>query len=302
MTDKKTCIFTHLDLDGVVSYLTITWFYPNIPFEIVPVRSAYEFRQIYLNWCLNHKPDEYERIYILDLDVSGNEDLVDNSNFIIIDHHSTHEKTEYKHAKAFVKKYTSACKLIYKILSAKFPSTQLTPQQKTLIALTDDYDSYTLKSPLSKNLNTVYWSLTDNFNTFCKIFKRGFFGFSIQQQSMIKIYQDSLNTYYNNINEIYVGEICIDDKSYKVCSLLADKYINDLSDIFFISEQADVVILYNHKLNKVYIRRNKSCDLNVGKLCESWGGGGHEAAGGCPASEGFIEMSKSLKAKPLNNM
>ncbi len=301
MTNKKTCIFTHQDLDGVVSYLVMTWFYPNIEFELVVVKNAYDFRQTYLNWCINHKPGDYDKIFVIDLDISGSEDLIDRENFIIVDHHLTHEKVVYTQAKSFVKKYSSACKLLFKVLSTKFPNVQLSNQQKTLIALADDYDSYTLKSPLSKQLNIVYWNLTDNFNTFCKLFKNGFFGFTIQQLSMIKIYKDALNTYYSNISEMYAGDLIIEGKIYSVCSIFADKYINDLADLLFESNNTDIVIMYNLGSNKVYVRRSKQCDINIGKLCESWGGGGHEAAGGAPVSTEFIELSKGLKPKSLRS-
>ena len=105
MSSKTTkhCVFTHHDLDGAVTYLVLKWFYPNTDFEINIIRNVFEFRENYLNWCLKHKPTDYDQIFILDLDVSGNEDLIDKDNFFIVDHHETHEKAIYKHAKAFVK-------------------------------------------------------------------------------------------------------------------------------------------------------------------------------------------------------
>lgn len=301
-TTKKYCVFTHQDLDGVVTYLVLTWFYPNTVFELVPIKSAYDFRQVYLNWCLNHKPDEYENIFILDLDVGGNEDLIDRKNFFIVDHHLTHENTKYQTAKAFVKKYSSACKLLWKVLSAKFPNIELTVEQKKLIALTDDYDSYSHKIPISKKLNILYWNLSDNFNSFAKQFSKGFFGFTTQHQTLIKIYNQGLHEYYNNIKEIFHGQFNWNNKQYSCVSFFADKYINDLADMMFESQKCDLIFMCNLKSNKVYVRKSRSTnsDINVGRICEQWGGGGHEGAGGAPITQSFLEFSKTLQSKSIN--
>lgn len=297
----KSCVFTHCDLDGATVYLVLKWFYPNTDFEVNVVRSAFNFREQFLSWCVTHKLTDYETVFILDLDIGGNEDLVDKENVFIVDHHETHTKIKYNKAKAFVKKYSSACKLLYKILSTRFPHVKITENQKMLIALTDDYDSYTLKSPLSKPLNTLYWNLTDSFNTFCKQFAKGFTRFTSEQVSILKIHAVNYNKYKSNIKEIYSGEIQWKDKTYTVCSFFADKHINDLADDFFKLKSTDVIIIANLESKKLYIRRNRNVDqdLHIGELCEKWGGGGHEGAGGCPLTEDFLALSKTFKMEPI---
>lgn len=299
----KNCVFTHHDLDGVVSYLVLSWFYPNLKFECFTIRNVFDFRKEYLNWCLKNSPKDYEHIFILDLDVSGCEDLLDQPNFFIFDHHDTHLKAVYNNAKAFVKKYSSACKLMYKILSMKFPDKKLTEAQKLLIGFTDDFDSYTLKYPVSKQLNTLFWNYTpNNFQTFFDNFKNGFHGFNIQQQSIIKLYETELKAYYKNIKEVYYGEYTWNNKKYSACAIFASKHINDLADLLFESQKCDIIFMYNKKSNKIYVRRNRTnngSDLHIGKICEQWGGGGHEGAGGGPAHPEFLEFSKTLKCKAL---
>jgi hypothetical protein len=252
MSSKTTkhCVFTHFDLDGAVTYLVLKWFYPHIEFDVITVRNVFEFREQYLAWCLNNKPTDYEQIFILDLDVSGNEDLIDKPNFFIVDHHETHLKSNYKVAKAYIKKYSSAAKLLYKILQTKFPSTDISKPKKILIGLADDYDSYTLKNPLSKLLNILFWNYNNSFTTFCEQFAHGMKGFTPEQMSIIKFYSHSFKKYKENIKEIYLGTLTFKNKQYSVCSFLADKYINDLSDEFFKLENTDIIIMMKPTLKK----------------------------------------------------
>lgn len=297
----KKCIFTHQDLDGAVCSLVLRWFYTTQQFEIYTIRNAHDFRDNFLSWSLHHDISAYDQIFILDLDLSGCQDLVDKPNFFIVDHHETHEKVIYKNAKAFVKKFSSGSKLLYKILCTKFSSIQLTHAQKLLIGIADDYDSYTLKSPFSKPMNTLFWNLNDNFNTFCKQFYQGFTGFSSQQLSIIKFYNAEFEKYKQSILEVYKGNLEFLNKQYTLCCFFADKFINDLSDSFFDTQEVDAIIMVNTKSNKVYVRKNRNSktDLHVGKLCERWGGGGHEGAGGAPITEDFLNLTKTLIMKKL---
>lgn len=297
----KNCVFTHSDLDGAVTYLVLKWFYPNTNFELNIIRSAFDFRETYLSWCLNHNTSNYENIFILDLDVSGNEDLLDKPNVFIVDHHETHTSTKYTTAKAFVKKYSSACKLLYRVLSAKFPKISLTDQQKLLIGIADDYDSYSLKSPLSKPLNTLFWNLNNNFSTFCTQFYNGFNKFTPEQLSIIKIHKISYEKYKQNIKDICIGTLKFKEQEYSICSFFADKYINDLADDFFETQQTDAIIIVNLNSKKIYMRRNRNAKqgIHIGEICEKWGGGGHEGAGGGPLTADFLELSKTFKCKSL---
>lgn len=297
----KACVFTHHDLDGAVAYLTLKWFLPQVNLEVITVKNVFDFRDIFLKWSLNNQIKDYTRIFVLDLDVSGCEDLTDRSNFFIVDHHETHKKTTYKNARAFVTKYSSASKLLYKILSKKYPDRKITNNQKYLISLADDYDSYTLKSPLSKLLNVLFWNLTNNFFTFCSQFQYGMKGFTKEQASIIKLYYKDFKKYQQGITEIYIGETQVEGEQVSICALIANKYINDLADLFFEKEGCDLIIIYNNVSNKVYVRKNRESkkNIHVGRMCEQWGGGGHEGAGGAPAAEGFVDLSKSLSPKAL---
>ena len=82
MNFDKIFVFTDFDLDGTVSLLELHWFLNAKPGQIkFKSTTVSNFRREYLSWLNDHKPTDYEKIYILDLDVSNNADLVDKENF-----------------------------------------------------------------------------------------------------------------------------------------------------------------------------------------------------------------------------
>ena len=147
MSKKGIHAFIDCDLDGAGAYHTLT--------TILQQKMTYTVTRVVdadvkiLAWLSKNNPADYEKIYILDLDVSQHETLIeqiDLPNVTIIDHHKTHvqNRNKYKRAETLISLETSTCKMIYKHYDGK---NQLSDQFKKLVLMVDDYDSYQLKIP-----------------------------------------------------------------------------------------------------------------------------------------------------------
>ena len=65
MSTSKDIIFTHKDLDGVASYLTLSWILGYKP-AIYPTTPA-TMRDNVLGWLKNNKFTDYRKVFFLDL-------------------------------------------------------------------------------------------------------------------------------------------------------------------------------------------------------------------------------------------
>ena len=213
----KYMVFTDSDLDGVASFLTFTWFHEGHDIERCNTTIT-SFREDYTRWLSKNDPKNYDRIFVLDLDTHDHKDLVDTPQHFIIDHHKTHAEAEpYKKAKAVVKIYGSACKLVYKVFKTLYDK-DITDPQKKLVLICDDYDSWTHALPQSKMLNILYWNTQNKFDTFLTSFADGFVRFNYYQCNIIKQQQDELNETLNNLN-LYFADITVQKLPTKVFSL-----------------------------------------------------------------------------------
>lgn len=292
---KKYHVFTDCDLDGVVSYLTFAWFHPDDEISCTTT-TVTNFRSEYIKFLSKWDPSHFDKIFILDLDVGEHKDLIDTPNHFIIDHHKTHvDSGPYQHATAVVKEYTSACKLAYRLFD-KITNIELSDNRKKLILLGDDYDSYTLQLPDSKNLNVLYWNTQNRFNVFIEDFYNGFRGFNIKQQNLIKQHLIKIEQIKRDL-EIYHITKDVQGRNCKILSAFAHEAINDIADYLLDEKGADIAIVVNMNTNRVSFRRNvKIEDISLiefgQEVCGD--GGGHAYAAGGSISEKFINFSKTL--------
>lgn len=292
---KKYQLFTDCDLDGVISYMVFCWFHPEDEISCITT-TVTNFREEYTRFLSKWDPNHFDKIFILDLDVGEHKDLVDTPNHFIIDHHKTHVDTgPYKNATAVVKEYPSACKLAYKVFE-KITGIELSNNRKKLILLGNDYDSYTLELPDSKNLNVLYWNTQNRFNTFIEDFDAGFKGFNLKQQNLIKQHLIKIEQIKRDL-EIYSIVKEVQGRSCKILSAFANTAINDVADYLLDERGADIAIVVNMNTNRVSLRRNaKIQDINLiefgQEVCGD--GGGHAYAAGGSVSEKFINFSKTL--------
>lgn len=291
-------VFTDFDLDGTVSLLALHWYLGATPGQIqFKSTTVSNFRREYLNWLNTHKPTDYKTIYILDLDVSNSADLIDQKNITIIDHHATHCRAvqDYKQATVHVIENTSCAKLLYKVLKP----AEITTSQKALIALADDYDSYTLKIPQSYELNCLLTNLqktagAQKAEKFMQRFYKGFDKFTQQEQNIIKAHISLRDKTINELN-MFKGKVSIGGKERNVLGTTGNKFVNEICDYMLKSTDAEIVFFVNPDASHVSFRKNKNCEIDLSKLaaklCE---GGGHEYAAGGKITETFMNFTKLL--------
>lgn len=297
MNFDKIFVFTDFDLDGTTSLLALHWALGAKPGQLsFKSTTVSNFRREYLNWLNEHKPDAYEKIYILDLDVSNSIDLVDRSNFIIIDHHLTHVKAvqEYKNASVHVVETTSCAKLVY----SKF-TPKITTEQKFLIALANDYDSYALTIPQSYELNCLLTNMQKSAGSqkaekFMTRFYDGFKGFNTQETNIIKEHVTLKNKTISDL-QVFTGSVPIGGKPRLIYGATGNKFINEICDHLIKKYNAEIVFFVNTDASHVSFRKSKQCEVDLSKLaaklCE---GGGHEYAAGGKITESFMNFTKLL--------
>lgn len=292
---KKIFIWTHFDLDGVCSALVAKWAYPSYKVEYKAV-AVLNFREELTKWLLNDSFDNYDKVFILDLDVIAHKDLIDKKNVMIVDHHCTLANTScFENAIPIIKEAPSACLLLYKVFK-KLYNVEFTEAQKKLIIYANDYDSYKLELPESRVLNAVFWGSNKSFDTFFNTFKNGFEGFTQQHLNIFKVHISEIKSIIKRATFFKYNNYKIEDKKYSVVSVTADKHMNDIADYVFKKYSPDIVMVVNIKSNRVSIRRKEGVDVDVSviaeELCE---GGGHPCSSGGIITPQFLEFTKKLK-------
>jgi len=291
---NRCVIFTDFDLDGVGSYLAFKWLTGITDEDVIPLKVS-NLREKILSWLNHNTFESFDKVYFFDLDTTAIGDLIDKPNVRIFDHHETHTY-EYKQAKAEILVTTSCTKLIYNRLKDK--GNNLNNKQLELLALVDDYDSYTLKFEDSYKLNILFWYYNSNrLPYFAERFKDGFDGFTNPEKNLIKSYIRKFEKYYNDLR-LYYAEIPIKNKTYKFISAFVDKHVNDVAHSILQKnkDKCDVVMMINSNNKRVYLRRQKESDLNLGKFAEKiCDGGGHNYAAGGTLTETVKTLSKDFQ-------
>ena len=296
----KSVIFTDCDLDGVGTYLMFKWC-TRFKGE-VEICSQSNFRKTFMAWSKRNNPDDFKKIYIFDLDVSSNNlDLVDRENVVVIDHHDTHVEnvSKYKHATTIVKPYSSCCKLMYTLLREKNKDLKLTDEQKLLMLLVDDYDSYELKLKDSYNLNVVLWNYVGNrAQQFERDFGDGFNGFTQTHLNIIHLNNKKVARVISEL-EIYKGDIPISGKKYKLYATMCSTSLNEVAHHIITKHgDCDVCVVINLNTKRVSFSKNKERvpDLDLGKLAKNIANGGcHVDAAGGELTEQMLTLTKILE-------
>jgi oligoribonuclease NrnB/cAMP/cGMP phosphodiesterase (DHH superfamily) len=288
-------VYTHKDLDGAVSLLTLLWALPNDHIRW----KAYNNLEID---SIKSDLDEVNSpcpTFILDL--SLRKEFVENldlEHITFIDHHESSEPllNQFKKAKIIYENTTSNALLMAKKYSTSNGYPARTTAQKTLVALADDFDCYRLQIPESYDLNILFWSeYKNNFTKFIKDYHDGFKGFTPEQKKAIAFIKNSAYEQSKKIN-LFSGNVQFGSKSKRVLAAMGDTFSNLCADYLIKDHKPDIFIFINLKSEKVYIRQHTKEDpINVGtfaeKICE---GGGHKHAGGGVITPLFLEITKNL--------
>lgn len=292
---KNIFVFTNYDLDGTGSYLVVKWMHPDAHIDCKPV-AASKFREEYIKWYSQDNLEKYDRVYILDLDVVQEKDLIDHKNIFVIDHHSTLiDRNAYKNATVVFKEYPSAALLTYKVFK-KLYDLKLTNAQKQLILYVNDYDSYALRFKESKILNSYFWGISKAFETFTEEFKDGFKGLTDYHLNVFRLHKKEVKDILLKSQIFECKKLELYGKKYHVISILATKHTDDISAYLLQIYKPDVVFFVNTKNNHISLRRRDKCELDLSEVASDYcDGAGHEYAAGGMITDKFMELSKNFK-------
>lgn len=286
-------VVTHNDLDGVCSYLALCWLYGfklNV-ISTTPKNLQKDCEKLYQN------KSKWEKIYFLDLDVTIIGDLIDETATVVFDHHKTNIY-RFKHATTCITNESSCSKLIYNNL-IKRSNKQLTSAQKTLIGLADDWDSNKRSTNLSSELNIVYHSMSNKFNSFVEDYYRGFIPFDKFKINTISLYKKHCAEYINEITPFFGHVDFEDNKNVKVGAVFCNKFVQECCDFLLQEHKVEIAIAVMVEQKRIAVRRsNSNSTIDVSKFVQRIAsGGGHESAAGGNLTEEFIEFTKLLKVQ-----
>ena len=295
MSYDKIHVFTDADLDGAISYLTLCWYFEK-KLNVTPTTES-SFQAAFQTFIDTNKPENYSRIYVLDMAVTEHAKLLDRPNITLVDHHqeSYNSNVTFQKARTLFKEEGSTCKLLYNKLKESFKK-DIDQNKKLLISLGHDYDSYTLKyKDLSLGLNILFWNLQGNrTEKFAAKFYNGFEKFNEEDIKIIHFYKNKIDKHIQQ-TPVYYSDVNIGGKIVKVCSIFADFCINEIAQEIIDLTKSDIGIVVNLRTESVCFRRSRNCKINLGTIAEKIAeGGGHEAAAGGKLTSTFINFTKLL--------
>ena len=283
-----------MDLDGSCSYLIHTWAQQKKS-KVVTLKVS-NLREKFLSWLNHHKLEEYKQVYFFDLDTTEIQDLIDKKNVCIFDHHKTHKEEIYKNAEYYIDHKAESCsKILYQHYNTIGLLGNLTVEQKHLIALVNDYDCYQLKFPESNKLNFLFWYKNGNkLQNFINDFEHGFHGFTNEQNKIISYHFYKFKKLTESL-QLFTCDVPVSKKKYTFVSAFADQYINDVAQYVIDNSDCDVCMLINLNNKRVYFRKKKDVDLDLGKFAKKiCNGGGHEYAAGGELNDVILTLSKDF--------
>lgn len=296
-------VFFNSTLDGCGSYLVIKWFHPGQNIIMIPVTYK-NFEERFVKYFSFTKA--YKKLYIINMDISKYINIIKMyNNVYILNHYKDHidniNKLILPNIKKMYSEYSSSTKLSYKILSKLHPETLLKPTQKALVSLVDDFEAQTNKDTRSKQLNDLFWSLSEYRDKKCEVFISwfidGFTVFNNIHKAFIANYYEEVNDILKNIN-LFKGVIKIKKQPRTVISAIVEKSYPAIIDFIIENKNVDIGILVNTKTNKVLFKRNEktASDIDLSKIAETFCEGyGHPFFAGGSITPMFLELTKMFE-------
>lgn len=294
MNPKCYHIFTHKDLDGIISLMVFRWAKPDahISYRAVTNLNVEAQIQDYLENTIN--PHD---TYVVDLALRESFQEFDLPFFKFIDHHQRSEefKPLFKNAKLIIRpEYGSNCRMLYKFFSDN--GVVFSDAQKTLILLGDDFDSGKNKVQSSYDLNILFWAeYRNDINRFLKDYEKGFKAFLPDQNKIINTVKHDAAEKAESL-PIFKGNLKLCGKNVEVLSSFGE-YTNLVSlDILMKTYDTNIMFFINTKNEKISMKQRYSenlIDLSsvAQKYCE---GNGNTMAATGKITDLFMELTKNL--------
>jgi len=296
ISQMATChhIYTNKSLDGAVSTLVYMWSKSKEDsFHFTPISNS-EISKLKTEIVNTHNPS---KTLILKLGIR--EEFLpelDESHIVFIDNQKSSSEVveKFKKAKIITKEYSSSSLLMYKALKENI---EITDSKKLLIALADDFDSYSLKIPYSYDLNLLFWSeYQGRFSSFIKDYYNGFKPFTEKQIKAIE-YIKKVGSDAASKSNVFSGQVVIEEKSKKLCAVMVEKIIPNMMETLIKKHNPDLFVVINTQNENVSIRQcNQDNPINCAEFAEKFcnGGGKFNSSAG-KITPLFMEITKNLK-------
>lgn len=300
-------VFTHTDLDGVVSGEMIVNVYKKLGYGVTVSNCGYNNLEETVSEFLDlGMANKYEYIYMTDLSVKDellNERIEKEigDKFVLLDHHETalwlNDKYEWSQVKVSYKdgRLTSGTSLVRDYLlkngvleQVKVGSDKLfynTLQIAEVVRLYDTWEWAKTKDEKeglnAKRLNDLMYMVG------ISKFKKRLQGLKLQgtltkeEVAMLEgIELKYKQQYEKNKKGLFDYVMKGHDKYYNMGVVFADDFVSELgNDLAKEFSELDGIMLINGNRRQASLRTEKD-DVNVAKIAEVYGGGGHQKASG----------------------
>lgn len=282
-------LFTDCDIDGAGCYYVLRKY---IGSDFGHTRTSEKtIKEDFLNL---KNIEQYKKIYICDIAITDvNRDVVDHPNVVYINHRNV-TQTLFKKLRQESQEAPSCTLLLYKKLKEKL-KTPFTREEKILISLINDYDSYQLKFPESLKLHYLFSAFNnDKLTAFFNTFKDGFTGFTEQQENLIANITGKIESTFKSL-KIFKGNLKISSNNTVVCSTFNSIYPSEICDKIIKKYDCDIALSVNLASSSVSIRKRRECPVDLGALAKKvFDGGGDASVAGGKITKTFLELSKLL--------
>lgn len=297
---KKLKLITHNDLDGVGCYILLQYYLGHIYDIDVSYCTYKNVEDVMSETILNL--DKYEQVYMTDISVT--EDYFNQfftpevaKKIHIFDHHKTAlYLSQYEIATVEVEKNevlqcgTLLFNEYLKSLEESKNPNKLIEEFVEKVRAWDTWDWFE-KDFMAKDINSLLY--IKGFESFCKdilkILEEGGSLLSNVDLLLLKYENDKKDKYLKSKNEeLFFTDI----KGFYVGIVFADQYISELGN-YLCNErpEIDFVAIIGHKSISY---RTVKYDVDVSKIAQLYGGGGHVKASGSviprKIQEKYIEM------------
>lgn len=256
----KIINITHSDMDGAVCAILIKEYARQKNIECETIKFKYNDN---INDLI--KGNEKNKIIITDI---SPDDLKDNNNILLIDHHLGSDVSPIKNKYIDVNEGTSACKLVYEYFTKA--GINFDVKFKRLMEMGHDYDSWTHKYKASKLLNYLFGFYY--FNRFVNRFEYGFDKFTEDEQTFLKCKINDIKNILTNLKFTAIND--------KVAFVIEEHNLADIAEELYSNRGFLYVFMYSPKRQAISMRCHNDALINCGEFLELFGGGGHRTSGG----------------------
>lgn len=279
----RVFLWTNSDLDGVGTTILLGNIFKNFEYNSIFFGN---FEQSYSEWFEEHA-NEYDKIFIVGMPLTQQIiNKFDDKKVVFVSDKLSDLNTH--DSKLIQKEYTSCSKLLYKHFSQKL---EFPVSIKKLIAIIDDYNSYSLKTSESKLLNGLYRkSGSRRFNNFVNRFWQGYVSLTESETKLANMFYNELNTELENL-DLYRGEY----KGHSVMATFSKFSPSEVANSILDNYNPDIAIIVNVDTQFVSFRKKQDSKADIKFMAENLcNGGGGDCSSGGKITQKFMEFTSNL--------